>query len=200
MRIISGLARGIRLKAPEGNAVRPTEDRVKESMFGTVGDLRGKRVLDLFSGSGALGLEALSRGAEKVVMVEREPRHVQVIKSNLEAVRKAMGTSAGEVIVLTGDAAKIQLEPEAFDVIVADPPYHVAPGQYGAVELLQDERVAKAARDGALLVLEHASDLENMPWAPDCRWRLLRTREFGIRAISYAALVPAEDAPDGESM
>jgi hypothetical protein len=49
-------------------------------------------------------------------------------------------------------------------------------------------------------VLEHASALENMPWAPDSRWRLLRTREFGIRAISYAALSPAEDAPDGESM
>ncbi|MBO7741210.1 MAG: 16S rRNA (guanine(966)-N(2))-methyltransferase RsmD [Victivallales bacterium] len=186
MRIISGMARGIRLKAPEGNLVRPTEDRVKESMFGTIGDLTGKRVLDLFSGSGALGLEALSRGAARVVMVEREPRHVQVMKSNLAAVAKAVGEGCGEAVILTGDAGKVALEENAFDVILADPPYHVSPGQYGAEALLADSRVASALADGGLLVLEHASDLEGLNWSEEAPWRLLRTREFGIRAISYA--------------
>ena len=75
MRIIAGYARGIRLAVPDGGEpLRPTEDRVKESLFSTLGDLEGAVVLDLFAGTGALGLEALSRGAKEVVLVERDPK------------------------------------------------------------------------------------------------------------------------------
>ena len=80
MRVISGKAGGIRLQAPDGDAMRPTEDRVKEALFATLGNLQGLRVLDLYSGSGALGLEALSRGASEVVMVEKNPRHIPFIE------------------------------------------------------------------------------------------------------------------------
>ncbi len=87
MRIVSGDARGIRLTVPEeGEDIRPTEDRVKESLFSTLGDFTGTAVLDLFSGTGALGLEALSRGAARVTMVERDARHAEVIRRNLAAV------------------------------------------------------------------------------------------------------------------
>ena len=91
MRIVSGDARGIRLAVPEGGEeIRPTEDRVKESLFSTLGDLTGTSVLDLFSGTGALGLEALSRGASKAVLVERDASHAEIIRKNLVAVKQAI--------------------------------------------------------------------------------------------------------------
>jgi 16S rRNA (guanine966-N2)-methyltransferase len=85
MRIVSGVAGGIRLHAPRGTVVRPTEDRVKESLFGALGDLSGARVLDLFAGTGALGLEALSRGAASVVFVERSRQVLPFLRDNIAA-------------------------------------------------------------------------------------------------------------------
>src|SRR5215831_6410671 len=89
-RIIAGAARGRRLAVPKGTATRPTSDRAREGLFATVtairGPLHGARVLDLFAGSGAIGLEALSRGAARVVFVESDPRAARVIRANLAAV------------------------------------------------------------------------------------------------------------------
>ncbi len=160
MRIIGGLAGGIRLNAPEGRAVRPTEDRVKESMFGTLGDLRGKVVLDLFSGTGALGLEALSRGAASVYFFEKEKMHVDYIKANLAAVRKSIGPEAGSTRIICADAKKapemlVGVKP---DVILADPPYAAGVEEYGAAGLILDEKLAAWAGQGCLLVLEHAEN------------------------------------------
>ncbi len=196
MRIISGMARGIRLSVPETGGVRPTEDKVKESLFSTLGDLRGKRVLDLFSGSGSLGLEALSRGAERVVLVERDPRHCQTIRENLARVVKAMGgVEPGTVELLSCDAARagarLAAEPP-FDFLLADPPYHCAPGDYGACALLADPAWTRLAAPGAILVLEQETGTLDVPWAPLSPWRLLRERSFGIRTLSYAT--PAEAA------
>lgn len=192
MRIVSGLARGIRLAVPPGGGVRPTEDKVKESLFGTLGDLRGASVLDLFSGSGALGLEALSRGAARVVMVERSPGHAVVIHENLSAVLKSMAPNpAGKATLRVEDArrcAERLPEGESFDVILADPPYHTGEGDYGARELLLDERWMRFTHPGTILALEHATEIRNLPWAPNSRWRLLKERTFGIRTISYATL------------
>ncbi len=189
MRIIGGVAGGIRLAAPDGRTVRPTEDRVKESMFGTVGDLNGKTVVDLFSGTGALGLEALSRGAAHVVLVERENAHVEYIRRNLAAVLKSMNQQAGKVEILCLDvkAAHARLLPLAgtVDFVFADPPYNPGPGVYGGPELLRDEQFAAWAQPGTILVLEHAS-ANAMPWAPASPWRPLRERQFGIRAVSFA--------------
>ena len=193
MRIISGWARGIRLTVPQDDAVRPTEDKVKESLFSTLGDLRDARVLDLFSGTGALGLEALSRGAAKVVMVEKDPRHATVIRANLANVLKAMAPHpAGEVLLRTEDAKAAALRlgaiGEKFDFILADPPYHTQPGQYGCRELLMDDAWLPLLQPDAILVLEHASDIRDLPWAPRSPWKLLKERSFGIRTLAYARL------------
>ncbi len=206
MRIVSGWARGIRLQVPQDDAVRPTEDKVKESLFSTLGDLRDARVLDLFSGTGALGLEALSRGAAKVVMVEKDPRHAAVIRTNLANVLKAIAPNpAGQATLRTEDAksaAEHLLPGEQFDVILADPPYHTQKGQYGARELLLDESWLAHATDETILVLEHATDVRDLPWAPRSKWRLLKERTFGIRTVAYAtnAEAPADedDGPHSE--
>ena len=203
MRSIAGDARGIRLTVPrEGGEIRPTEDKVKESLFSTLGDLNGAVVLDLFSGTGALGLEALSRGAAQVVMVERDVRHAAVIQENLARVRQAIaacGHAPGEAKVLVADVADAwgQLPLRPFDVILADPPYHPADGEYGARELLLDERWTRGG-DRALLALEHATDVRNLPWAPHSSWRLLRKRSFGIRTVSYAKLALSDELPADE--
>ena len=192
MRIISGDARGIRLMVPsDGEEIRPTEDRVKESLFSTLGDFTNAEVLDLFSGTGALGLEALSRGASRVVMVERDARHAETIRENLMAVRRAItarGRVPGEAKVLVADVVRLPelLPPVKFTFVLADPPYHPAAGEYGGRELLLDERLVQFWDDRTILALEHATDVLNLPWSPCSSWRLLRKRSFGIRSVSYA--------------
>ena len=192
MRIISGRARGIRLAVPEDDAIRPTEDKVKESLFSTLGTLEGAVVLDLFSGTGALGLEALSRGASRVVMVERDARHLAVIRRNLAAVLKSMGgaEAAGEAVIVAGEVAGCAAQCSGpFDFVLADPPYHPAQGEYGARELLLDAALAGVlCNEGTILALEHATDVRGLPWAPSSPWRLLKERSFGIRTVSYARL------------
>ena len=194
MRIVSGDARGIRLVLPTGGEeLRPTEDRVKESLFSTLGDFTGATVLDLFSGTGALGLEALSRGATRVVMVERDVAHAETIQENLVMVRRAIsarGRVPGETTVLVSDVSKVPelLSDDFFSYVLADPPYHPAPGEYGARELLLDERLARLCDVRTILALEHATDVLDLPWSPHSFWRLLRKRSFGIRSVSYAKL------------
>ncbi len=189
MRIVSGWSRGIRLVVPNDDAIRPTEDKVKESLFSTLGDMNGAAVLDLFSGTGALGLEALSRGASRVVMVERDSRHIAAIKTNLAAVLKAMRPhEPGSVEVLCRDARGLaSVLKERFDFILADPPYHPPAGEYGPKELAADAAlVANCAAPGTILALEHATDMRDIPWAPNSPWRLIKERSFGIRTVAYA--------------
>ncbi len=189
MRIISGIAGGVRLSAPEGRALRPTEDRVKESVFGTLGDLRGATVLDLFAGTGALGLEALSRGAARVFFIESERKHARFIEANRELVLKAMGGAAGETRIICADAKGAPgLLPElagGIDFVLADPPYSEPPGTYGAASLLLDNAFAEWAGPGCILALEHSSGAA-LPWHPRSSWEPLRQKSFGIRAVSFA--------------
>ena len=188
MRVIAGMAGGIRLQAPEGRGVRPTEDRVKESIFSTLGDLRGRRVLDLFSGSGALGLEALSRGASHVVFVEQNRRHMDYVRKNHAAVVKAMGESAGSCAFFCADArhASTLLASEApFDILLADPPYETPAGGYGACEILQDAALLSILNPRCLLALEHAA-ATILVWEPASCWTLLKQKNYGIRAVSFA--------------
>src|SRR5690349_10495160 len=120
-RVISGSARGVRLDAP-GEATRPLGDRVKQTLFAILGpDLPGAVVLDLFAGSGALGIEALSRGAASAVFVERDRRAAAVIEANLEA----LGPLPAELV--RADAlAYLQRKVGPFGVVFLDPPYSVA--------------------------------------------------------------------------
>jgi len=201
MRIISGRAGGIRLAVPDTTLVRPTEDKVKEALFAALGDITDMRVLDLYSGTGALGLEALSRGAACVTMVEREPRHVEVIRRNLAAVQKAMANARGNwadipigtVQLLSGDVSRLPRTLAAhgpYDLILADPPYHTAPGEFGSHELLRSAEYAALGIPGnTILVLEHETSIHDLPWNPDSSWQLLKERSFGIRTIAFAKLL-----------
>jgi 16S rRNA (guanine966-N2)-methyltransferase len=121
VRIIAGKWRGRRIDAPAGDGVRPTGDRVREAWMSIANPwIAGARVLDLFSGSGALGLEALSRGAEVVEFVENAPKSLATIRKNLELL------GAGpEAVVHRADAEAFikSLQPRAYDVAFADPPY-----------------------------------------------------------------------------
>ena len=124
-RIIAGAARGRRLTAPAGTRTRPTSDRAREGLFSTVtavhGPLTGARVLDLYAGSGAAGLEALSRGAARALLVESDPVAARVIRANIAAVGLP-----GARLVTGRVAAVLAGRPgpgPGFDVVVADPPY-----------------------------------------------------------------------------
>lgn len=131
MRVIAGAAKGRRLVAPTGDGTRPTSDRVKESWFSSLQPvLAGARVLDLYAGSGALGLEALSRGAAAVTFVERDRRALAALSKNLEAVGLP-GTTVLAREVRTALAGDLTDAP--FDVVVADPPYRVAEDELTAV-------------------------------------------------------------------
>ena len=122
MRVVAGEHRGRRLQAPRGRDTRPTADRVREALFSILGDVRDARVLDLFAGSGALGIEALSRGAASAVFVERDDAAVAAIRRNLEAI------GAPETRVIRRDVLKFLAScAESFDLVFVDPPYDSAP-------------------------------------------------------------------------
>jgi 16S rRNA (guanine966-N2)-methyltransferase len=127
MRVIAGTHRGRRLAAPPGTDTRPTSDRVRESLFSILGPLDGERVLDLFAGSGALAVEALSRGAGSALLVERDPRAVAVIRANLEA----LGLAEPEARVHAGPARSAlknaSQRGDTYDLVFLDPPYRSAP-------------------------------------------------------------------------
>lgn len=191
MRIISGRAGGIRLHAPAGDAVRPTTDRVKESLFATLEPLLGLRVVDLFSGSGALGLEALSRGAAAVLLVEQDRRALGCLRENAERVRKAIGPECGSLRIAplgVAQAPRVLAEWQGtVDIVFADPPYHPAPGAYGGAALLLDDAFGEWAGDG-LLVLEHAV-ASALPWYPLGAWRPTSCKRYGALAVTFARQV-----------
>lgn len=157
MRIIAGTARGVRL-APVPEHVRPTSDRVRESVFNSLGQFfDGGAVLDLYAGSGALGIEALSRGCGSAVFVERDRRVAAVIRENL---RKARLEGRGEVIV--GEVGNILdrllAEGKQFNLIFADPPYRIAATEVGEILL----RLRGAVAFGGRVVIESGSPIESI--------------------------------------
>ena len=126
MRVITGTARGRKLVAPEGMDVRPTGDKVKEAVFSAIQfDIEGSYVLDLFAGSGQMGIEALSRGAEKAVFVDSSQKSVNCVNENI----KNTGFVKNSVIVTRDSYDYIRYTSEMFDIIILDPPYrhgHIA--------------------------------------------------------------------------
>lgn len=120
MRIITGTAKGKRLVTPEGRDVRPTPERVKEGLFSALQfDIEGRRVLDLFAGSGQLGLEALSRGAESCTFVDASDGSVKIIEKNL----KITGFESNTRVIRSDYAAFAAASRETFDIVFLDPPY-----------------------------------------------------------------------------
>ncbi|MEA2272129.1 MAG: rRNA (guanine966-N2)-methyltransferase [Solirubrobacteraceae bacterium] len=126
MRVIAGAYRGRRLAAPPGTATRPTSDRVREALFSILGRVDGLAVLDLFAGSGALGIEALSRGASRAVFVERAAPALAVLRKNLDA----LALLSDVAIVVPGDARQAlraaRRSRETYDLVFLDPPYRRA--------------------------------------------------------------------------
>src|SRR5262245_31095548 len=120
MRIISGSRKGARIFAPKGLDTRPTGDRVREAVFNLVGPVDGASVLDLYAGSGAMGLEALSRGAESAVFVESDRDACRTIKRNIEKL-----SLEGTEIACREALAFLANERRRFDLILVDPPYDV---------------------------------------------------------------------------
>lgn len=169
MRIIAGRWRGHRLKTIRGRGVRPTTDRVKEAWMAAIGaKVEGAKVLDLFAGSGALGLEALSRGAEEVVFVERAKTALVTLRSNVELLG-----AKGECRIVAGDAMAFvrRLTEGAFDLGLADPPYDL--GLAGRLlEIFAEKGFAQE------LWVEHRSR-EAMPPIPG-----LRQRRYGDTTLT----------------
>ncbi|HEU5491143.1 MAG TPA: 16S rRNA (guanine(966)-N(2))-methyltransferase RsmD [Gaiellaceae bacterium] len=173
MRIVAGSRRGHRIAAPKGSATRPTSDRVREALFSIVGSVEGAAALDLFAGSGALGLEALSRGAASCVFVERDREAVRVIQANLEKLRLTGAT------VVARDVAPALRDDRArgrrYDLVLADPPYE--DWETHAKTLI--ELLPAVLADDALVVVETADRVE-----PELPLDLVTTRRYGSARVT----------------
>ncbi len=182
MRVIAGTLKGRRIEAPGWTGLRPTSDRLRETLFNVLAPrIDGARVLDGFAGTGAVGIEALSRGASHVTFVERDARAVRLIEANL---RRCAVSDRYAIIREAFDAAPSRLGDRSFDIVFLDPPY-------GAAELAPalDAGAALVAPDG-VLVIERARRDE----APARTAGLVKTRDLtsGDSALSfYSAQAPS---------
>lgn len=177
MRIISGLAGGLSIQVPK-SLTRPTTDKVRQAVFNMLGDLvPDARVLDLFAGSGAMGLESLSRGAASAVFVDEQRAACEVIRANLAKTKLAGGqVRAGDALRTISDLAGIQAG--QFDLIFADPPYQHERGDKHWAQLLLDHESLPAllSEDGAF-VLECSRSSTLM--IPSERWLTVRDKDYG---------------------
>ena len=167
MRIVAGEFGGRRLVAPNGDIARPTQDRVREAWFSILGEaVDGARVLDLFAGSGALGLESLSRGAASATFVEKARRSLEALEENVASL-----DVAGRVTIVKGDALKVveAITPGVYDLVFADPPYDLGAG----AKLVTLFRARPFAR---ILSIEHRSS-EQLDGDD--------TRRYGDTAITF---------------
>jgi len=191
---VAGSARGRRLVAPPGRVTRPTADRAREALFSAIeaqlGSLARRRVADLYAGSGAVGLEALSRGASAVVLVESDPTALRSLRANVEAV----GLPGAEVVA--GRVERVVARPSgsaAYDLVFADPPYDLDDDDLRAV-LLTATASGWLAAD-ALVVVERATRSGEWRWPPGVD--ALRARRYGEATLWYGrAGSPLQ--PDGE--
>lgn len=194
MRISGGDARGKTLKAPKHGGVRPTSDKVKKALFSILGErLDGARYLELFAGTGSVGLDALSRGAERAVFVDSNQKSARLIRENLDATGyrdKAAVVAKDALVFLKKDAEGLG----PFDLVFVDPPYHTGIGEK-AMEMLGAACDGLLA-EGATVVFEHFR--KNV--APDGFWRLVKRRDYnyGDTVLSLYIMgradAPGEDA------
>lgn len=190
MRVIAGSAKGRRLKSSPGSATRPTADRVKEAMFSILVsrvELEGADVLDLFAGSGALGIEALSRGARTAVFVEERGDAVRALRDNLTACKFI---PASTVLPMAARAAlrRLARDGRRFDGVILDPPY-----REGLVAATLGQLLAAAiVRPGGWIVVEHHLDEPPPQPAP---LRLTQTRRYGKTAVTLLQVPKESDEP-----
>jgi len=196
-RIIAGQAGGRRLATPAGRSTRPTSDRTREGLFGTVTAIRGglddAAVLDLYAGSGAVGLEALSRGAADVLLVESDPRAARVIRENIAAVGLAgarLVTDRVERVLARGAAGA---GGPARDFVFADPPYATDDDELAQVldGLLQPGWLAP----GALIAVERGTRSGPLSWPPG--YVSDRCRRYGDATLWYGLAAGTGSARTG---
>lgn len=190
-RIISGAAGGVRLASVPGDNTRPTTDRVKESLFSKLESydiIRDARVLDAFGGSGALGCEALSRGAASVTLLDIYPKAVAVIRKNVAAVEKAMGRTGAGSSSAAGSVARVQQSQALtyvksasgpWDLVFVDPPYAMPNEQVS--ELL--EALTPKLAEGAVVVVERSSRDAEPVWGEGMY--CFSTRQHGETVLYY---------------
>lgn len=180
-RIIAGAARGRRLLVPSGKTTRPTSDRAREALFSSieslVGSLVGLRVLDLYAGSGAFGLESLSRGASHALMVEYDAQAAAVLRRNLAE----LGLPGGQVRAERVESLARSMPHKPYDVVLADPPYAVEAAALRQVvaSLLAANWLAAAA----VVAVERAA--RDQPWIWPDGIEPLRDRKYGEGALWY---------------
>jgi 16S rRNA (guanine966-N2)-methyltransferase len=189
VRVIAGFLGGRRLKAPRGRETRPTSDRVRESLFMALGPLEGQRVVDLFAGSGALGIEALSRGAARADFVERDPAARRVLEENLESLG-LVGSGRVWALELPRGLERLRGELAQADLVLADPPYGGGPARE-VLGVLGRQGVLKA---DARVVLEHHAKDE----VPESSGRLarVRARRYGETMVSTYQVADASAAEE----
>jgi 16S rRNA (guanine966-N2)-methyltransferase len=166
VRVVAGSAKGRKLVTPPGTDTRPTSDRVREAIFNALGSIdvvEGSRVLDLFAGSGALGIEALSRGAASAVFVDSNPKAIAAIEANLEA-------TALEGQVIRADAHRYDDGP--FELALLDPPYATTDDEW---------KHLLSHLDAAVVVVESDREID-LP----ARWQLLRSKRYGSTVVLTA--------------
>jgi len=180
MRIIAGLAKGMTLAAPR-SGVRPTTDRIREAVFSSLGErVVGARVLDLFAGTGAFGLEAASRGAESVVFVENARGALECLERNLEAFRRNRDVTCAFSVArmsVESEIRELSAAGESYSIIFADPPY----GEM-AQALLRDEILPRLLASDGRFVLESA---KRDALAPSEIWELVREAEYGDTQVNF---------------
>ncbi len=184
MRVVAGTAGGIRLSVPSTD-VRPTMDRVKAAIFSSLQDgMAGARVLDLFAGTGALGIEALSRGAESALFVEENRAALRAIEENFVRTKLRGRVSPRDVFAFLDAEGKR----ETFDFIFADPPYEkTKAGERFTDKLLAHERLPQLLAEGGIFVLEKhpGEELPGMKF-----WTVLRAKKYGATEVLFLSALP----------
>jgi len=182
MRVIAGSAGGIRLAVPN-RGVRPTMDRVKAAIFSSLGDaVISARVLDLFAGSGALGIEALSRGASSVMFVEEDRQSAEIIEANLATTQLRGRIRHQDVFDFLRHAAA-----ETFQIIFADPPYEKTKrGERYTEKLLTDDALQRSLESTGVFVLEKPPGgvLPKMKL-----WRIVRQKTYGATEVLFLSAI-----------
>jgi len=180
MRVIAGRAGGIRLFSPKAG-VRPTMDRVKAAIFSSLGEMViGARVLDLFAGTGALGIEALSRGAESALFVDDDRQSVAAIEKNLQAAGFHGRIRSADVFRFLKNAAPTG---ERFRIVFADPPYEkMKSGERYTDKLLSDATLPNLIEPDGIFVLEKRPE-ENIPEMK--LWELIRKKKYGATEVLF---------------
>lgn len=181
VRVISGSARGLKLNTPGDDRVRPTTDRVKESMFNIVQDwVYDSQVLDLFAGSGALGIEALSRGASQAVFCDNSLDSIKIIKSNIEKARVVDRSQ-----IVSGDFKRCLRDMEAknqsFDMIFVDPPYYEGLFE----EVLYTIRSCKILKKDGIVIVEHDA---KRPIGQVEGLEVYKEKKYGITMLTFYCL------------